>query len=1127
MKKTRQDYARNLFHFPQKFTLKLMLAVLILTVSSFQIQANDSVGQEKISMERESTSVKLVLKEIEKQSNLRFFYTTQQVDVKRKVSVHFKDVAVSDAIQEIFKGTSVRFKFSGRQILLYEPLASSMQSGDALSQSNSLPDNVVFTVSGLVSDDQNQPLPGVNILEKGTSTGTTTDSNGEYKLNVSDANATLVYSFIGYASQEIPVTSRAIINVTLQVDILSLSEVVVVGYGTQKKTDLTGSISTVKGEALVRAPMPNLANALTGKMTGVITTQQSGKPGFDDPTFLIRGKSTFGDNGALVLIDGIERSVSRIDPNEIESVTILKDAASAAVYGARAANGVVLVTTKRGSESTPKMTYTMSAGSQSPTTIPSLMNAYDYARYLNIARANSGAQPVFSASEIQQYKDGTLPSTDWWNESLKKRTAMWQHNLMVDGGSKISKYFVSLGYLDQGGLYDLSNFKRYNLRANIDTKISENFNVGFDLAGRLEKRSQSAAGDGVFSTVINSYPTEPAYVPSTIDENGLNSNGQSTSPIGQALFSGYDRTSTNVFQGTLRAVYNFPFIKGLSAKLNYSYDHSFATNKVFNAPYTFYIHNKATDTYTSTQSSSLIALNQGYAEAILQTLQTSLIYDKTFKKHTIAGLLLFERILNQFQNLTAYRQGFLSTAIDQLFAGGDLNKTNGGSAGEFARMGYVGRVNYNYADKYLFQANFRYDGSSNFPSDKRWGFFPAVSAGWRIHEESFLANVTFITNLKLRASWGQYGNDRVPAFQYLSGFNVVNGAYIGTGYQKGINDTGIPNPNITWETATNTDIGFEFGVMNEKITGEIVYFAKETKDILLPRNASVPSTFGATLPYENIGIVNNRGIEAALMYRDQVRSVTFSVQGNMTYTKNEVKYMDEPVDVDERIRRTGRPFDQYYGLKAVGLFQSQAEIDNAPDQDGTGNATIRPGDIKYLDFDNDGKVDGLDIHHIGKNDIPQVIFGLNLTVGYKGFDVTANFQGATGFQQYLRWDPFNLNANALNIFKDSWTPENPGAKYPALYNSPNQNNTKTSSFWLYDGTYVRLRNLELAYTFNTLAAFEKIGIKSLRVFASGNNLFTFSKLKDFDPEAPNIDPGKSSFYYPQLKTMSLGLSIKF
>jgi TonB-linked SusC/RagA family outer membrane protein len=1126
MKKTRQDYARNLFYFPQKLTLRLMLAMLLLAVSSIQIQAKNAVGNEKISMERESTSVKLVLKEIERQSDLRFFFNTQQVDVKRTVSVHFKGLAVSDAIQEVFEGTTIQFKFYGRQILLYVPLASSMQ--DVVpSQASSLPDDVVFTISGLVSDDQNQPLPGANILEKGTTTGTTTDSNGEYKLNVSDPNATLVYSFIGYTSQEIPINNQTVINVSLQPDVLSLSEVVVVGYGTQKKTDLTGSISTIKGEALVAAPMPNLANALTGKMTGVITTQQSGKPGFDDPTFLIRGKSTFGDNGALVLVDGIERSVNRIDPNEIESITILKDAASAAVYGARAANGVVLVTTKRGSETAPNITYTMSAGSQSPTTIPSLMNAYDYARYLNIARANSGAQPVFSDSEIQQYEDGTLPSTDWWNASLKKRTAMWQHNLIVDGGSKISKYFISLGYLDQGGLYELSNFKRYNLRANIDTKITDNFNIGFDVAGRLERRSQSAAGDGVFSTVINSYPTEPAYVPPTVDEGGLNSNGQSTSPIGQALFSGYDRTSTNVFQGTLRALYNFPFIKGLSAKLNYSYDHSSATNKVFNIPYTFYIHNKAADTYSSTQSSALIALNQGYAEAILQTLQTSLIYDKAFKKHTIAGLLLFERILSQSQDLTAYRQGFLSPAIDQLFAGGDLNKTNGGSSGEFARMGYVGRVNYNYAEKYLFQANFRYDGSSNFPSDKRWGFFPAVSAGWRIHEEPFMANVGFITNLKLRASWGQYGNDRVPPFQYLSGFNVINGAYIGSGYQKGINDTGIPNPNITWETATNTDIGFEFGVINEKITGEIVYFTKETKDILLPRNASVPSTFGATLPYENIGIVNNKGVEAALMYRDQAGSVAFSVQGNMTYTKNKVEYMDEPADVDERIRRTGQPFDQYYGLKAIGLFQSQAEIDNAPDQDGTGNATIHQGDIKYLDFDNDGKVDGLDIHHIGKNDIPQVIFGLNLTADYKGFGLTANFQGATGFQQYLRWDPFNLNSNALNIFKDSWTPETPEAKYPALYNSPNQNNTKESSFWLYDGTYVRLRNLELAYTFNTLAAFQKIGIKSLRVFASGNNLFTISKLKDFDPEAPNIDPGRSSFYYPQLKTMSLGLSVKF
>jgi len=981
------------------------------------------------------------------------------------------------------------------------------------------------TIKGTVTTAGGEPLIGVSVLVKGHQRGTTTDLNGNYSLSTKQGE-TLVFSYVGFETIEKKITSN-LLNIEMSPSTSLMDEVVVVGYGVQKKVDMTGSVSTVKGEALLKAPVPNLTNALVGKMTGVIATQQSGKPGFDDPTFYIRGKSTFGDNGTLLLVDGVERSISKLDPNEIESVSILKDAASAAVYGARAANGVIIVTTKRGLEGKTKINYTGSFGIQNPTIIPKMMNAYQYAKYLNLAKVNIGDVPRFTESEIQSFKDGTSTSTDWWDATLNKNASVQQHNVTITGGSKLSKFFVSAGYLDQNGLYDLSFTKKYNVRSNIDTKITENLNVSVDLAGRYEKLSQSSVGDALFSTIINSKPTERAYVPSEIQSGGLCSNGQNVSPIGQANNSGYNKTDNSVFQSTFKATYNAPFLKGLKANASLSYDRWFSNAKTFTTPYEYYNYDREIDLYTKTKSGGGISLYEGTAEDERITLQASLNYDVTLnKKHSISALLLFEESAYNYKNLQASRINYLSSAIDQLFAGPDLDKSNGGSATETARQGYVGRINYNYLGKYLFQFNFRYDGSFNFPENKRWGFFPAVSAGWRISEENFLKDNNFINNLKLRASYGEFGNDRVAAFQYLSGFKYNSGSVIGSDYLSGLTDTGIANPNITWETAANTDIGIDFGFLKGAISGELTYFNKKTRNILLPKSASVPGTFGATLPDENIGRVDNTGFEVVLRYNAKINNVNLFVEGNMTYAKSNVVYMDEPTNVPDRIKETGHPFDQFYGLKALGLFQNQDEINNWAIQDGNNNSSIKPGDIKYEDYDKNGIINGEDIQLIGKSDIPEFIYGFNVGASYKQFELTMNFQGATGFNQYLRWDPFNLEANSLAMFMDSWSEDNPNAKYPRLYAGMKQNNREKSSFWLYDGSYLKLRNLEFAYTFNN-KLIKNIGLQNLRLFVSGNNLLTLSKMKDFDPETPYQEPGVSSGYYPQLKSYNFGINVEF
>lgn len=993
-------------------------------------------------------------------------------------------------------------------------------------------------INGKVLSISGETLSGTSIVIENMRTGElksiSAGESGLFQISSLSLNEkyNLFFEHVGYQKDSIlnysilnNENNSLLIRMSPKQDILE--SVVVVGYGTQKKSDISGAISSVSGATLTKAPVPNLANSLAGKLTGVITAQRSGKPGFDDPTFLVRGQSTFGDNGALVLVDGVERSMSRIDPNEIASVTVLKDAASAAVYGARGANGVVLITTKRGIAGKTSLSYTGSFGFQQPTLVPKMMNGLDYATYLNMARENQGEFKIFSEKDLEAIKTGEIPSTDWWKETLKKNAPIQQHNLMLNGGKDGTKYFISFGILDQDGLYELSNFKRYNLRMNLDNQVTKDLAISLDIGGRHENLSQSAVGDGLFSTILNSKPTEAPYVPYDIRNGGLGSNGQNVSPIGQANNSGYNKTNNNVFQGTLQAKYDAPFLKGLSAKIRFSYDRFFSDAKTFTTPYTYYNYDRINNLYSEFLTGGGTSLYEGTANDGLITTQTFVNYDNTFGDHNISALFLVEQTKYHYQNLQASRVQFESTAIDQLFAGPELNQQNNGSANETAKQGYVGRINYDYKGKYYLQGNVRYDGSFNFPANKRWGLFPAVSVAWNMHREDFLQDNPILSSLKLRASYGQFGNDRIPAFQYISGFRYGSGSMIGGNYQSGLVDIGIPNANITWETATNTDIGVEFGILKGLLSGEVDYFYKKTKNILLPRNASVPESFGADLPYENIGIVENQGFEAVLRFNKRINDWSIQSDINMTYAKSKVIYMDEPENVEDRIKRTGKPLNQFFGLEAIGLFQTQGEIDKSADQDGLNNLSIKTGDIKYRDYNGDGVINGEDIHDVGYSDIPNLIFGFNFVVNYKAFSLSTNLQGAKNFQQYIRFDPFNLDANALSRFKDSWTEDNRGASLPRLYSGIKQNNTLRSSFWLYDATYLKLRNIEFAYTFSDNPVFKNIGIQSLRVFAGGNNLFQWSKLNDFDAETPNIDPDRNSYYYPQLKSYTFGLNVTF
>ncbi|WP_289063735.1 TonB-dependent receptor [uncultured Zobellia sp.] len=981
------------------------------------------------------------------------------------------------------------------------------------------------SITGTVSDS-NGPLPGANVIVKGTNTGAQADFDGNFILNNVESNATLVFSYVGFKTKEVALNGQTVIKVTLEEDAEFLDEVVVVGYGTQKKSDLTGAVAVVKGEKVNIAPTPSLTQNLSGKLPGVITRQTTGQPGADAGEFLIRGKSTFGNNSALILVDGVERSIDRIDPNAIESITILKDAASAAIYGARAANGVVLVTTKRGSHGAPSISYNSSFGFQSAVQVPEMLNAGEFAQYFNEASLNSGDNPAFTDEQVQQYQNGTLPSTDWWGEVIRKSAPIQQQGITVSGGGERVRYFTSMAMLDQKGLYETSSFKRYNVRANVDIDLTDRFTLGIDLAGRKERIEDSS--NSPFNPLLNSQPTSPAYVPDSVEPGGLGYNGVNINPIGEAIHSGYNRTNWNVFQGNFKLKYDIP-IEGLSTTFKYNYDHSFKNEKEFNEPYTFYVSDPVNNIYTPFTSISNITLTEGYDEIVQETTQFFVNYDREFGKHNLGALFVYEKVDNERKNIEAGRQGFVSPSIDQLFAGGATGQTSDGGASESARQGYIGRLTYSYADKYLFQANVRHDGSYNFPKDKRWGTFPAFSVGWKISEEAFLSNVDALETLKIRASWGKFGNDRVDPFQFLSGYTFNSGSVIGTSgaYRPGIQDTGIPNPNITWETATAKNLGLDFSLWKGRLSGEFDIFSKRTEDILIARNASIPDSFGASLPKENLGIVDNKGFELALTYKGTIgENFRFEISPNMTKATSEVIFIDEPEDVEDRIRKTGRPFDQLYGYTSAGLFKSQEEIDGWADQDGQGNSSLKTGDIKYVDINNDDVIDGFDIQQIGKSVIPEIVYGLNFSMAYKGFDLNASFQGATDFNSYAYIGAFGLGSNAIRgRVLDSYREGNENAAFPRTYFNTPPNNERTSTFWMIDGSYLKLRNVEVGYNLPD-TVMDKLGIDSIRFFVSGNNLLTFSKYDFYDPERPSEKSG-NSLYYPQLRRVNLGFSVNF
>jgi len=1105
-----------------KWLRVMKLTVFFLLAALTHLSASVYAQQTKLSISLKDATVRDVLKTIESQSEFFFLYKNENIDVNRTVNVDVKGKSVEYLLDQIFKGTTVTYEVVNRQIVLTDK-----GQGNSLTQSQ--PQQKL--IKGKVTDSSGASLPGVSVVVKGTTTGVVTDNSGNYSLTNIPENVTLQFSFVGMKMQEIAVSGKTTINVALAEDAIGIEEVVAVGYGTQRRVTMAGSVATVENKSIVNIPVTNTANTLAGKLPGLIAVQRGGQPGADKSEISIRG---FGN--ALIIVDGVEQPFDQIDPSEIESFSVLKDA-SASIYGARAGNGVILVTTKRGKAEKSKINFSANYGIQSPTRFPELADAVLYSKLRNEAylgeHTGDIANQPFTADAISKYQSGTdpnYPNTDWYNEAFKKWSPIAQYNLNSSGGTDKIKYFLSMGYMDQGGLAksDAFEFKRYNVRSNIDAVIANNLTISLDLSARIEdQRAPAGRLIDLMMSVFDAKPTSPARFPDPTKA--------SDGPVALAdpSFSGKNRNYNKVLNGIITAKYTIPYINGLYAKARFSYLTNDQTNKLWKTDFPTYNYDYSTKVYSLVSQAGKNTLTQESYRNNNITSQISLNYENIFGKNAVKGLLLAEYIDINSDNMRAYREGFLSTLVDQLYAGSLDGMSNNGSAYEDGRISYVGRLNYEYNQKYLLEATFRYDASARFLPEKRWGLFPGFLAGWRISEEEFMKSARFVDNLKLRYSYGEAGNDNTSQYGFLTGYNY-NGTYaLGetpTMYQ-GINSKGLPNPNITWENTTTNNIGLDASLWQGKFSVELDVFKRKVSGVMATRLGSLPSTFGATLPDENINSYDNRGFELRLGHKNKIGGFNYSVEGNASWTRGKWIHFEEPVFVDEdsraRLQKSGQWMNRFFGYEALGFFNSQAEIDNWPvnqDLNAVKNKTIKPGDIKYLDYNKDSKLDDKDKHVIGRGFTPEVMFGMNLTASYKGFDMSMLWQGATNFNTYFEKEAqvsFYNGENILASFENHWTPDNLNAKYPRLTYGSVANNIHTSTFWLQDATYVRLKNLQLGYTIPK-QWLTKANIENVRIFLSGYNLLTFDNVTPFDPEAQG-----SAWYYPQQKSFSAGLTLTF
>ena len=1107
-----------------KTFLIMKFLVICLLLSILQVQAKVYAQTGKLSLNLPDVSVEEIFSQIEEKSGLAILYNNNQLELTRKVNVVVENATVSQVLDKIFEGTPNSYLINDRHIIV--TLKSSVGNYGVLSAQQEK------EIRGTVTDADGQPLPGVSIVIKGTTKGTITDFDGKFQLENVPDDATLIFSFVGMTSQEIAIKGQSIINVVLLEETLGLDEVVAVGYGTQKKVNLTGAVATIDNEELMKVPVASTTQSLAGKLPGLVVKQSEGKPG-STPSISIRG---FGQ--PLVIVDGIEQqNFENIDANEIESYSVLKDA-SAAIYGSRAGNGVILITTKRGKTSKPVFSFNNSVSMQSPTVYPKFVDSWDYAIIQNEAREFAGQSPMFTEAEIQKFRDGTdpdYPNVNHYDEVIKKGSLMASSNLSVSGGSEKVDYFFSLGYLYQDGIYKSNgvDLNRYNVRSNVDIKLTDNLSVGLDLSSRRTvNHDVPFSSQQIFQTIGTTTNRYPASYP---DPNKMTYVGRSSHntliKINPDL-AGYNNTNRQYLVGALTLKYDIPFVKGLNLKVKGNYVSDESYNKKWTQPYATNYYDRTNDTYSVAATGGKYSLTERTDRFQELTFQGFLEYEMVFTDHEIKALFVSEVIDSKSNWFNAYKDGFISNAVDQMFAGSNENMSTDGSAFEESRVSYVGRLNYAYKSKYLFEGTLRNDGSSRFSEDYRWGLFPSLSFGWRISEENLIQEkVPFIDNLKLRLSYSHTGFDRnANPYQYLSTYAFRTQYVFGSTPYKTLRNNGISNQLISWEDIHTYNSGLDVDMWNGLLGAEFDAFYRLRKGILGSRTSTLPNTFGATLPQENINSISDRGFELVLKHRNKIREFNYSVNANISWTRSKFEdYAEQEYnDPDEKrlYKRVGNWTNRIFGYKTDG-FLTQADLDNSTiDYDRKGNATLKPGMIKYVDVNNDKEINWRDQVEIGKGSTPNIMFGLNFNCDYKGFDFNMLWQGAADysieFSQNMRTLTINHVWNSYKfLYEGRWTPDNPNASFPRTTNGHHSYHNRRSDLWLKPGDYIRLKNISLGYSLPE-SLISRINFDKVRFYVAGYNVLTFDRLGDFSFDPEGIG---HSWTYPLYKSFSFGVNI--
>jgi len=1122
----------------------MKLTIFLLIIAALQVSAA-GYGQ-KINLSERNAPLEKIFREIKKQSGYRFFYEDALLQQAKKVDINVRNASIEEVLDLCLSYQNLAYAIVDKTIAI--------KRKDELLYTTSVPAPMPqIEVTGIITSSDGKPLVGVSVTVKGQAGGTYTGENGRFSINV-PVGSILSFSYVGYDVKNLTVKNAGDVNIVLEQMNTSLTDVVVIGYGTQKKATITGSLSTVTGKEILKSPSSNISNSLVGRLTGLSAVQRSGQPGNNEALINIRGSATYNNNAAIVIVDGVERSsFGDIDPNEIETITVLKDAASTAVFGIKGANGVIVITTKTGREGKPRISYSGNVSMQSYTGIPKAMSAYDNAFYINEANRNDALPETWGQDELQKFKDGSdplgYPDINWFDYITRKSYPQTQHNINVSGGTKVVKYFASVGYLFEDGIFKefespygfrtTPSYSRYNFRSNVDFNLSKNLQVGVRLGGKLGKRYQPAglqSGSGSFSydnieAMISRVLQTPSFAYPVMLPDGRIAQNPNVgtniwNPLAVITRWGTREDESNTLESTFNLNYKLDGItKGLSFKTVLGYDSYFSSTTRRNATWAAYVVDRVTKNVTLSpdrpRDEPLSGLITSTGGLINSNLQTGFNYDRTFNEHNVTGLVLFTR-----QLIKQPGSGF--------------------AASPRASQGVVMRTAYNYKKRYFAEFNAAYNGSEQFAPGNQYGFFPAVSAGWTLSNEKFLKDIPWLSNLKIRGSYGLVGNDKIGGglFYFLENYSVITGGLStdpvysrpNTGVQFGLPNsivnyqvaaqTTFGNPAITWESGTKRNIGVEGSFFKNALSFTFDLFDEKRVDILTTRQSGL-QTYGQAYPVLNIGEVYNKGYEIELNFQHRTGPVNYGLVTQVSFARNKIISRDEPLGRPEYLKQEGKPVGQFFGYLTDGFYTSQADIDASP-VNMLGKPI--PGDLKYKDYDGNGLIDANDIAPIGYSRTPEYIFSFAPSVSYKGVSFSMLFQGVTNVSSDVILSEQNNGQQMYEFQKERWTPETAAtATWPALHSKGNPYiSYRLNDFILQDASYLKIRNAELSWNIPQVWL-SKTKISGLRVFISGQNLHTWTKYKMYlDPENINLsntDFSKQSIY-PTARVYNFGVNIQ-